>query len=441
MLCFTLAAPLFAQEPPKPEPAAPILAPSMAPVISAAPPAAPAPASIGLPLPVGPAPIPSRLPQAVASFYNNNPNYPWAMPESTKPLWAQNLVKLGFKVYAPTFSLDGIFLADGARVVRMDPTTGKIAWEKTFDRDVDQCLADGDLFLRSAHRAGLMGGKSWLIAKSLSSGKTLWTVDEPWHGANLQAFDGHIYRYSFNGLASFWLNSYDREGKKEWEYKSKGYSPLFFFDDLVVTAPPGLKKLVALRRKDGGEAWTLELKHASSDNAFQDGVFYISWRTWNPLNLPGGSLYVTAMDLRTGKSLWDWSLPADDGWFPEHIGGVVTDGKQCVLNTSRHLFGLNAKTGELLWTLNPEEKQKFLPTKPIVLNGTLCAIQTVKDEKSIFMFVDLGTGKELGRATLGDEVVPPAKVVGKTLFVCFRHGDMIALPLVDPKERSLTTTP
>lgn len=381
-----------------------------------------------------PATAVERIPQVVVDFYNNNPSYPLTISDTLKPIWSQNLVKLGFKVFAPTFSRDRIFLADGPRVVALDPAEGKITWEKRFDRDVDRCLAEGDLFLHSESRMGLMGGKSWLKAESLTTGKLLWTIDETWQGADLQAYDQHIYRYTFNGVSAYWLRSYDMNGKKEWEYKTRGRANLFFFDDLVVLAPSGLKKLVALRRSDGKEAWSLSLKHDSTDDAFHDGVFYMSWRTftWNPIGAPVGDLTVMALDLRTGKPLWTWVRPADDGWFAENIGGVVTDGRYCVLNTTRHLYCLDVKTGEQKWSLNPEDKQKFLKAKPILLNGKVFVIQTVKDKSSIFQFLDLATGQETGRVHIEDEVIPPAQVVGKTLFMCFRHGDMIALPLEEP---------
>lgn len=385
-------------------------------------------------------PAGSRLPRAADSFYNNNPAYALEpAPGGGGPIWTKNLVELKFKVYDPVFSPDRIFLKDGRRVAALDPATGTFTWEKTFDRDVDRCLADGDLFLYASHRWGLLGGVSWLKAESLSAGKALWEVEEPWQAAGLQVYDNHAYRFRFNGVASFHLCSYDPKGKLEWTYKTKGMAHLFFFDDLVVLAPPGLKKILGLRRADGTEAWSLPLEHDTADDAFHDGVFYTAYRTWNPLNLPGGSLYASALDLASGKPIWHFTLSADDGWFPETIGGVVTDGRFAILSTSRHLYCLDARTGELLWKADPEEKQKFLRTKPIILNGSLFSVQTVKDTTSVFQFLDLASGKEQRRMTIPDELIPPAKVVGRALFLCFRHGDMLALPLVEPAEGARET--
>ncbi len=397
----------------------------------------PAPASVtpaappeGAPAPPAP-PVPKAplVAQSDADYYNNNPVYRLRIAEGG-PLWTKSLTQEGFKVYNPFFLRDRICLGDGNRLVMLDPATGNITWEHRFERDLDRFIVDGDTLYFTDHRAGLMGGKTWMHAFSLKDKKERW-VKDAWIAANLYLYDGHLYRYTMSAFGNFSLHSFDLEGKEEWIFKSKGMGSLFFFDDLVVTAPPGEKKLIALRRKDGSEAWALKLEEDTWDMAFHGGVFYNCRRSYNALNLPGGTVYVAAIDSRTGKSLWTFQIPAEDGWFPEKVGGIVSDGLTCVLNTNRRLIGLDARTGESRWKVEPEGKQAFLQTKPIMLDGELFAVQTRKDKRSVFQFLDLATGRELRRAEVQDEVVPPATVVGKSLFLCFRHGDLLALPLAE----------
>lgn len=315
----------------------------------------------------------------------------------------------------------------------MDPGTGEITWKQQFERDVNYFHAEGDLLLYMDHRFGLLGGKTFLHAYSFKDKKQLWERDS-YIGEGLYFFAGHTYQYTMSPLGNFTLHSFDAQGKTEWSVKTKGKGHLFFFDDLVVTAPPGTKRIFAFRSKDGSEAWSLPVKEDAWAMAYHDGVFYSTKRSYSPLNLPGGTITVTAIDLRKGNQAWVYTTDADDGWFPETVGGIVSNGRHCVLNTNRRLIGLDATTGLKLWTANPEDKQSFLPGKPIILSGEAFVVQTHKNDHSILQCLNLATGKETLRLEAKDEVLPPVKVVGRSLFFCFRHGDMMALPLVDPAE-------
>lgn len=278
-----------------------------------------------------------------------------------------------------------------------------------------------------------MGGKTWVHAYSLKDKKQLWEKDS-YLGTGINFYDAHAYHFTLNVLGGFTLHSFDLKGKAEWTVKLKGRGNLFFFDDLVVTAPPGTKRIFAFRRKDGSEAWNLPLEEDAWEMAYHDGIFYNTQRSHYAMGLPGGTITVTATDLRKGKQAWKFTTSADDGWIPEKVGGIVSNGRYCVLNTNRRLIGIDAAIGQQLWIANTEEKQTFLPAKPILLNNEAFVVQTHKNDHSILQFLDLATGKETRRMEASDEILPPVKVVGRSLFVCFRHGDMMALPLVDPTE-------
>ena len=369
-----------------------------------------------------------RIPQTSDDFYNNNPVFNLRLAGTT-PLWVKNLVKEGLKTYDPFFERDRILLADGEWLYALDPGTGNISWKHKFDRDLDDFRADGDLLLLTDHRAVSLSSKSWIHAFSFQNDKQIWEREGS-GVSHLVLSAGHIYHFTV-GVFSFTLHSMTADGKDEWSYKTKGSSPLYFLDDLIVICPSGQKKLIALRRKDGTEAWTLPLDSGEWELAYHDGIFYETRRTVNPFLKTTGTVYVNAIDLKSGKPLWAFQTEADDGWFTEDVGGIVSDGEYCVLNTNRRLIGLDAHTGKQLWTANPDMKESFLESKPIILSGTLFAIQAHKKKASVLQFLDLATGVEKARLEAQDEVLPPAKVVGRSLFLCFRHGDMLALPLSD----------
>lgn len=400
----------------------------------------PAPASApAAPAPEAPAP-PRRSPSTALdiNYYNNNPVFDLELDPGRKPLWSKNLVDLGFKVYDPSFTQERILLCDKKRLVAMDPSSGAFTWEGHFERDLDLFVADGDLLVYADHRIGLMGGKSWLHGYSMQANKELWVIDS-WQGAMLQYFDEHIYRYSLTPFSST-LHCLSRDGKEAWSYKTSGYGRVFFTEDLAILAPPPTSKIIALKRTDGSVAWTRPLGDGAFEQAVHNSVLYLTRRNVTPILGVGGTIFTTAVDLRTGKELWQYTTSADDGWFHEQIGGVVSNGEACVLNTNRRLIGLDAKTGRQLWVANPATKMEYLASKPIILNGTLFAIQTIDKKKSILQFLNLATGEEVSRAEIPDEVVPPAKVVGKALFLCFRHGDMLALALKAPEAGGAAST-
>ncbi len=373
----------------------------------------------------------SRVPEGSDDFYNNNPVFNLRLL-STEPLWKKNLIEQGLKTFNPFFERERILLGDGKWLYIMDSGTGEITWKHEFERELDNFSADGDLFIYTDHRTGLLGGNTWVHGYSIKENKQLWEHDF-YIGTGLSFSKDHIYRYTISPFGSATLHALDKVGTETWNYKTKGAGALFFFGDLVVTCPPGEKKILALKASDGTEAWTLPFDGDAWEMAYHKGVFYGTRRTVTPILNIGGRLYVTAVDLKSGKTLWTYKTEADDGWFLERIGGIVSDGTYCVLNTNRRLIGLDARTGKELWAADPEKKESYLASKPILLNGKVFAIQVKKNKESILDFLNLATGKVEVRLQVQDEVLPPARVVGKSLFLCFRHGDMVALPLAEPE--------
>ncbi|BDU78213.1 PQQ-binding-like beta-propeller repeat protein [Mesoterricola sediminis] len=375
-------------------------------------------------------PSPARSAPPDYDFYNNNPVYPLELEVGRRPLWSKNLVEAGFKVYNPGFTRERILLCDHKRLAAMDPATGELTWDHTFERDLDDYISDGDLLVYTDHRMGLMGGDTWLHGFDMRTNTERWTIENT-RGAWLHVFDGRIYQF-FCSTFSSTLHCLGKDGKDIWTYKTRGASRIFFTEAFAIFTPGPGKKVIALNLADGTEAWTFPLESDAFERSVHKSVMYLTRRNVTPIVGVGGTVFVTAVDLKTGKQLWQYTTSADDGWFHEQIGGVISNGDICVLDTNRRLIGLNARTGERLWVANPTEKMKFLDSKPIILGGSLFVIQTVNGKKSILQFLDLATGAEISRTEIPDEAVPPAKVVGKSLFLCFRHGDMLAFALREP---------
>jgi polyvinyl alcohol dehydrogenase (cytochrome) len=134
-----------------------------------------------------------------------------------------------------------------------------------------------------------------------------------------------------------------------------------------------------------------------------------------------------ALDVRTGKSLWDVALETgklpwrNEAAIPLLLGGTVYFGSAIV----PMMHALDAKSGHVLWATKVRA-----PVKGGVVstNGHLY----FGDLKGYLWSLDAKTGKIVGTKKMrsGFNVGSPI-IVGKTLVIGSRTGSLYAVPLAD----------
>ncbi|MCA9193111.1 MAG: PQQ-like beta-propeller repeat protein [Planctomycetales bacterium] len=202
----------------------------------------------------------------------------------------------------------------------------------------DQICTLGD------HLSTTSDGQEYLVCFDAKSGKELWKT------AVGPSWDEHGGRTSWNGARS---------------------TPTIDGDMVYVTTPFG--KLVAANRNNGSILWTKDLKAdfggkkkdnwGYSESPLIDGALLVC--------TPGGSKStVVALDKITGSTVWTCVRDGDVG--AGHSSIVVSNvggRKVYVQNTGMGPMGIDALTGELLWTYDTNPPTAFIPSP--IINGDL----------------------------------------------------------------------
>ena len=178
-----------------------------------------------------------------------------------------------------------------------------------------------------------------------------------------------------------YLTCFDREtGKQLWKTKTGGpwtdgqeswqssrSTPTVANGIVYVLSPFG--QLVACATKDGREIFRVDLKAAFG------GKKGDSWGYSESVTVDGGRVVCTpggaqgtivALDAKTGRPAWTCQAPDERGAGHASIVATTVKGRKVyVQTTASGAFGVDAKTGALLWTYPIERTTAVIPT-PIV---------------------------------------------------------------------------
>lgn len=364
-----------------------------------------------------------NLEEFLLSHYNNNPYYNLEFIQGP-PSWKINLVELGFKYFNPVFLPDKIVLINEERVVAINSFNGKILWDKNLEKSPDKLTVIDDVIYWTSSYKGprlgpFAGHNTWLRAYSIKEDKEIWKTDLT-NGHFLNYFDKHLYRFGGSVFGNLSLFSYDLSGKIEWEYKAKGGNDPYFTKDLIIFSPGADKKLIGLDRKTGKEVFLYKLDDITGITTIYENIFYTSKQTsWAKVS------EVIPINLETGKQLWKFKSSSASDYFI----GITANKDYCAFLTSNFLYVLDASNGTMKYIIYPENDKKFLNTKPIILNDKIVVAHIKKNKESTINIYNIKDGTQITSLNLEDELLPPLKIVGETLFMCFRHGDMLAIPL------------
>jgi outer membrane protein assembly factor BamB len=155
------------------------------------------------------------------------------------------------------------------------------------------------------------------------------------------------------------------DGQESWQ--SSRSTPTVDGDMVYVLSPFG--QLVACRTADGSEAFRIDLKERFN------GKKGDSWGYSESITIDGAKLVcipggpeatMVALDKQTGETLWTCPVADDRGAGHASIVIADVDGRRVYISTTASgALGVNADSGELLWTYPIDRTTAVIPT-PIV---------------------------------------------------------------------------
>jgi len=273
--------------------------------------------------------------------------------------------KIPGKIYGGlTATKDGIYVAAGNAVHRVDPKSGKIRWTYDFGEPVSRAPAvDGRHVFAGDNR-----GHIALIRTS--TGKEVWKRDLGYYPARI-ALGGDVAILSATNNQAEGLYLLDRKtGKTKWkaDYPGKvdglrcaGFSigrGVVYYGD------------AALSLTTGDPVWKLE-KPARFFTTGKHAVVAVF-----------GGRDVAGLDPETGARLWTWKVPGEhrSGRIPVRAAPAVAAGTVVVAVEEGHITLLGERTGRVIATrkleLRSHDDKGYVDATPAVHKGILVGSTT-----------------------------------------------------------------
>jgi outer membrane protein assembly factor BamB len=334
------------------------------------------------------------------------------------------------RLFAQPVVADGrVFAIDtGSEVSAFETETGRRLWSRdlTPDDEDDGHMSGGIAYDKG--RLFVTTGFAQVVALEADTGAEAWrvTLDGPMRAAPTVAVgrvfaatvDNKLYALDAASGRTLWTHN----GLAETASILGGGSPAV--DAGVVVVPYSSGELYALRLENGRVLWSDQLTPIRRT----DAVSTLAHIRGNPIIDRGvviavshGGLMV-AIDLRTGRRLWDKELGSlDSPWVAGNYIYALTNNGEVVC--------LTRTDGRILWVsalprYEDEEKKK----KPIVWTGPLLASDRLIVAGSTGRAVALSpyTGRLLGQVKMPDNVTVPPVVANRNLFFLAANADLVA---------------
>lgn len=279
----------------------------------------------------------------------------------------------------------GVLYASTGRgeILAFDAATGKLKWRQNLDNAARSAptIAEGKLFI------ALLGDK--LVAHDITDGKRVWS-----------------YQASQSATAVLGL-------------------PSPAYADGFVVAGFGSGDLVALRATTGAVIWADSLASARGRNSASD----LSAIHGMPV-IQDGRVYATglgglmlALDLRSGRRLWERDVSSDD--TPCVAGGWLF-----VLSVDSELAAISRIDGSVAWVRQLQKFENVEKSRdPIFWMGPTLASDrlVVVSSTAIAQAVSPYTGEILGQQELSGAASVPPVVAAGTVFVVTDDAKLLAL--------------
>ncbi|MBT0158796.1 PQQ-binding-like beta-propeller repeat protein [Candidatus Bathyarchaeota archaeon A05DMB-2] len=292
------------------------------------------------------------------------------------------------------------------------PSNLTLAWKFTTNGAVisSPSVADGIVYVGSQDRN--------IYALGAWSGNLIWkfttldAVESSPAVAGGKVFtggdDGYVYCLDAYTGARVWSTFVN--GNLPYTYGSLVLksSPAVVGDKVYVGSLDGF--LYALNVNNGNIDWKFKTEGPIlSSPAVSDGAVYFT--SEEPT---AGALY--KLNAATGAMLWKQEIPYEYQFTggTEMIGSPsVAAGMVFASSDLRTYYGINAVTGDIVWTFSDPAAMEFIVSSPIYVNGELYII-----DKFSITSLNATTGKTIWSFFTGDELyVSPAYADGKIYIV------------------------
>ncbi len=332
-------------------------------------------------------------------------------------------------VAAPVSDGKSIFAVDAEGVVvALDITNGRRLWrfDTTPEDDEDGQLggglgfADGVLYC--------VTGMAEAIALDPADGKVKWRVKLPAPARGAPTIAGG--RLFVPTIENQVLALKIADGERLWAYRGQPVTamalglPAPAVQGDVVVAGLASGEVAAIRVTDGRPVWT-EALGAGRGNTLAE----ISGVSGLPV-IEGGRVYVTAqggatvaMDLRSGRRLWDRDVPS--GETPWVAGDWIF-----VRTNNQELVCFSRADGTIRWLRAlPRWKNETKREDPITWGGPVVAggRLLITGNNGELLEIAVADGEPTSRIKLPGPTLLPPMIFGNTLYLLTEDADLVAI--------------
>ncbi len=280
-----------------------------------------------------------------------------------------------------------------------------------------------------------------IYAVDARSGSLIWKFTTGSRIASSPAIgNGRLYTGTDDGYL-YCFNAYN--GSLLWKTFTGGYTPTDFAAAVKLRSSPMVvgdyvyvgaldNKTYCINAFTGAILWTFETRgYITSSPAVVDGAVYVI--SQEP--------YIAALyklEASNGSVIWEKPLP----YQPTFMGGTdmmasptVVDGMVYASSDTSIYYGINATTGDTIWTFEDASSQEFIICSTVYQDGKLYLI-----DKFSIVCVDAKTGISRWESFIGDELyVSPSYADGK-LYVVTDQRNVYILNATDGSKLGRFTT-
>jgi outer membrane protein assembly factor BamB len=333
-------------------------------------------------------------------------------------LWSENVGSGTDKQYlkiAPVVANQRLYAADAeGRIQARDATNGNKLWSI----DTDTRITGGPGFGENTILVGTGEGET--ISYSADDGEEMWratvsseVLSPPQKALNtvvVRTGDGKVFGLSGNTGKRLWV--YDRTVPP---LTLRGTSTPTISGELVVAGFDG-GRMAALDLRTGKLIWEAPVATARGRSELErmvdidstplivDGVIYI----------PTFQGHLSAMQLETGRVLWDRDISSYAGFGADQQNIYVTDDKS-------HIWAFDRFSSTSVW------KQEKLHLRAITAPASVGDYIVVGDFEGYLHWMSKTSGKFVARTRLcGKRIITTPIVVGKILYGYCSDGSLTA---------------
>jgi len=282
---------------------------------------------------------------------------------------------------------------------------------------------------RGPNRDGVSQEKGLLQTWPEGGPKKLWSINGVGKGFGSPAIVGDTIYIAGDAGEELVVLALDLAGKvkwratngKSWKKSHPGGRTTCCIDDGKLYLMNAHGRLACLNATDGTELWAVNILE-------QFGGKNITWGVSESVLVDGDAVFVTpigtkalmaALDKKTGRTLWTTPpIPGEQLSYASAILAAVANRKLLITSGARHVFGVDAKTGEMLWQQAHVIPKGVIGMSPVFHKDSVFVGSATKDIGRTFRLRITGKQPEviwtrpIGETYAGNVVCVDGQVVG-----------------------------